>query len=58
MKIKLRVNRVSNGHRQRRGRVYDVLIAEARPLLDSGRAEAMEEEPVKPRKRKSKESEA
>lgn len=42
MKVKLRVNRVAGGHRQQRGQVYDLPQAEARTLMESGRAEAVE----------------
>jgi len=53
MKVKLRINRVAGGHRQRRGKVYDVPTADALSLVKSGRAEAVAEAVI-PRKARSK----
>lgn len=41
MQVKLKVNRVADGHRQRRGKLYELPTAEARALIESGRAEAV-----------------
>jgi hypothetical protein len=54
MLVKLRINRVADGHRQRRGKQYDLPPSEARTLIESGRAEAVDAAPVpKPAKGKS-----
>lgn len=49
MKVRLKVNRVADGHRQPRGSVIEVSPAEGRVLISSRRAEAVDESKGKPK---------
>jgi hypothetical protein len=54
VKIKLKINRVADRHRQRRGSIVDLPADEAQTLIASGRAIAVQEgpPPLKPVRKK------